>query len=125
MLFNSYEFIFLFMPAAVAGFALLSSKHYKAALLWLTVVSLVFYAYWDWRSIWILIASMVFNFACSLFIGRSADPASRRWLVFGIAGNLGWLGIFKYAGIAVQATNDIAGTHFAVPEIILPLGISF
>jgi len=36
MLFNSYEFIFVFMPVAVAGFAWLSSKHHKAALLWLT-----------------------------------------------------------------------------------------
>ena len=50
---------------------------------------------------------------------------SKRCLVFGIAGNLVWLGIFKYAGFAVQAANDIAGTHFAVPEITLPLGISF
>lgn len=125
MLFNSYEFIFVFMPVAVAGFAFLSRRHHKAALLWLTIVSLVFYAWWDWHSIWILLASMVFNFVCSLAIGRSADPVSRRCLVFGIAGNLVWLGIFKYAGFAVQATNDIAGTHFAVPGITLPLGISF
>ncbi len=125
MLFNSYEFIFLFMPAAVAGFALLSSTRHKAALFWLTVASLFFYAYWDWHSLWILVASTLFNFACSLAIGRSADPVSKRWLVFGIAGNLVALGIFKYAGFAVQATNDIAGTHFAVPDITLPLGISF
>ena len=58
MLFNSYEFIFLFMPVAVAGFALLSPRHHKAALLWLTILSLFFYAYWDWRSVWILVASI-------------------------------------------------------------------
>ena len=68
MLFNSYGFIFLFMPAAVAGFALLSSTRHKVALLWLTILSLFFYAYWDWHSIWILVASTVFNFVCGLAI---------------------------------------------------------
>lgn len=125
MLFNSYEFIFLFMPVAVAGFALLSPGHHKAALLWLTVLSLFFYAYWDWRSIWILVASIVFNFAFSLTIERTTGRVSKRWLVFGITGNLLALGVFKYAGFAVQAANDIAGTHFVPPGITLPLGISF
>src|SRR5881394_1013183 len=117
MLFNSYEFIFLFVPVAVAGFALLSPRHHKAALLWLTILSLFFYAYWDWRSIWILVASIVFNFVCSLAIERSTGCVSRRCLVVGVAGNLLALGVFKYAGFAVQAANDIAGTHFAPPEI--------
>src|SRR4051794_15488113 len=56
MLFNSYEFILLFLPVAVAGFALLSRRMHQAALLWLTAASLVFYAYWDWHSVWILVA---------------------------------------------------------------------
>jgi alginate O-acetyltransferase complex protein AlgI len=97
MLFNSYEFIFVFMPAAVAGFALLCSKHHKAALLWLTAVSLSFYAYWDWHAIWILAASIVFNFACGEAIERSTGGVSKRWLVIGVVCNLFALGIFKYA----------------------------
>jgi alginate O-acetyltransferase complex protein AlgI len=125
MLFTSYEFIFLFMPVAVAGFAVLSSKHHKAALVWLIVVSLFFYAYWDWRAIWILVASIVFNFVCGLAIQRSDGVVSRSWLTFGVAGNLLALGIFKYAGFAVEIVNDVASTHFDRPEIALPLGISF
>ena len=125
MLFNSHEFIFLFMPLAVAGFALLSFGHHKAALLWLTAVSLFFYGYWDWHSIWILVSSIVFNFACSRAIERSTGSVSKRWLTFGVAGNLLALGIFKYAGFAVEIVNDIAGTHFDRPGIALPLGISF
>jgi alginate O-acetyltransferase complex protein AlgI len=125
MLFNSYEFIFLFMPAAVAGFALLFSLNHRAALVWMTMVSLFFYAYWDWHAIWILIVSIVFNFACSLAIERSTGSVSKRWLIFGVTGNLFALGVFKYAGFAVEVANDIAGTHFIRPEITLPLGISF
>lgn len=125
MLFNSYEFIFLFMPVAVAGFALLSSKNHKAALLWLTALSVFFYAYWNWHAIWVLVASIVFNFPCGLAIQRSAGTASRRWLILGVAGNLLALGVFKYAGFAVEIVNDIAGTHFDRPGITLPLGISF
>jgi len=125
MLFNSYGFIFVFMPVAVAGFAWLSSKHHTAALLWLTALSLLFYASWDWRAMWILAASMVFNFVCSLAIERSSGSVSKRWLIFGVAGNLCALGIFKYAGFATEIFNYIAGTHLDRPEISLPLGISF
>ncbi len=125
MLFNSYEFIFLFMPVAVAGFAWLSPKRHTAALLWLTALSLLFYANWDWHSLWILAASMLFNFVCSLAIERSSGSASKRWLVFGVACNLFALGVFKYAAFATEIFNGIAGTHLGRPEISLPLGISF
>src|SRR5260221_7603420 len=125
MLFNSYEFIFLFMPLAVAGFALLSFGQHRAALLWLTAMSLFFYAYWDWHSIWILVASIVFNFACSLAIERSTAGVSRRWLILGVAGNLLALGVFKYAGFAAEIVNSVAGIHLDRPGITLPLGISF
>jgi alginate O-acetyltransferase complex protein AlgI len=113
------------MPVAVAGFAWLASKHHTAALLWLTALSLLFYASWDWRAMWILAASMVSNFVCSLAIERSSGSVSKRWLIFGVAGNLCALGIFKYAGFATEIFNDIAGTHLDRPEIRLPLAISF
>jgi alginate O-acetyltransferase complex protein AlgI len=125
MLFNSYEFIFVFMPVTVAGFALLSVGHHRAALLWLTAASLSFYAWWDWHSLWILVTSMAFNFAFSLAIGRSSGNLRTRWLASGIAGNLLALGIFKYSDFAVDIVNEVAGAHFDRPGIVLPLGISF
>jgi alginate O-acetyltransferase complex protein AlgI len=117
MLFNSCEFIFLFMPVAMAGFAVLHPRNHRAALVWLTILSLFFYAYWNWHAIWILVASVAFNFACGLAIRRSAGSVSRRRLILGVAGNLLALGIFKYAGFAAEIVNDIAGTHFVRPEI--------
>jgi D-alanyl-lipoteichoic acid acyltransferase DltB (MBOAT superfamily) len=125
MLFNSYEFVFLFMPTVLAGFALLSPAHHRAALAWLTVASFFFYAWWDWREIWLLVASIVFNFICGLAIQRTGRHFAQAWLCFGIAGNLCALGFFKYAGFAVEIVNDLAGTKFDRPEIALPLGISF
>jgi D-alanyl-lipoteichoic acid acyltransferase DltB (MBOAT superfamily) len=125
MLFNSYEFIFLFMPVAIAGFAWLSATRHAAALLWLTALSLLFYANWDWHSLWILAASIILNFASSLAIDRSSGFVSKCWLIFGVACNLFALGIFKYAAFATEIFNGIAGTHLDRPEISLPLGISF
>ena len=126
MLFNSYEFIFLFMPVAVAGFALLSfeASQVRAALahrriaVFLCLLGLA-------RDLRFLSRRSVFNFACSLAIERSTGSVSKRWLVLGVAGNLLALGVFKYAGFAVEIVNDIAGTHLDRPEITLPLGISF
>src|SRR5205085_4202086 len=100
MLFNSYEFIFLFMPVAIASFAWLSPTRHAAALLWLTALSLLFYANWDWHSLWILASSIILNFACSLAIERSSGLTSKRWLIFGVACNLLTLGIFKYIAFA-------------------------
>src|SRR5690348_12241405 len=110
MLFNSYEFIFLFMPVVVAGFAWLSPTRHAAALLWLTALSLLFYANWDWQSLWILASSIILNFACSLAIDRSSGLASKRWLIVGVTGNLLALGVFKYAAFAAEIVNGIAGT---------------
>ena len=124
MLFNSYGFIFVFMPVAVAGFAWLAETPYGGAALAHRSVAAVLCQLGLARDV-ILAASMVFNFVCSLAIERSSGSVSKRWLIFGVAGNLCALGIFKYAGFATEIFNDIAGTHRDRPEIRLPLAISF
>ena len=99
MLFNSLEFIYLFLPITLVGFAALSRiTAGNAAILWLVAASLFFYGWWDLRFVPLLAGSVVFNFLiANQLLGRTGDHHLRQaLLVIGIAGNLGLLGWFKY-----------------------------
>lgn len=125
MLFNSYDFIFLYLPVVVIVYFYLGQKHSpKWASAWMVLVSLFFYGYWDWRYVPLLLASMGFNY----FVGQKIESAASRrlWLYFGVLTDLALLGYFKYAAFFLKTVNDVAGTMvFDVPHIVLPLGISF
>lgn len=128
MLFNSYEFLFLFLPLSLLGFFLLGHQHRQlAAIIWLAMVSLFFYAWWSPVYLGLLLASIVFNYLLGRRLGRSAVqvPTDRPTLIFGIVSNLLLLGYYKYAGFFVSNINLLNGTQWSLGEIILPLGISF
>lgn len=129
MLFNSHVFIFAFLPVAVTGWWML--RRQDARLIWLTLMSYLFYAYWDWRFVSLMLVSTVIDYTAGLGISRSDVPSVRkRWLVASLVANLGLLGFFKYSGFflaSVAAVCRAAGLDWAVPtlSIILPAGISF
>jgi alginate O-acetyltransferase complex protein AlgI len=128
VLFNSYVFIFAFLPLVWLGYAAaLRHGSYKIAKLWLLLASYVFYAYWNPVYVILLAASVVFNFSIGSWIGRCprSSYSGRVLLVLGIAANLGLIIFYKYAGFLIQTTNAVAGLDYIVPQIILPLGISF
>ena len=83
MLFNSFEFIFLFLPVTFAGFFFFGKYAHKSyAALWLVLASFFFYGYWDYHYVPLLFASISFNY----FVGKKIEPAkSKKWLIFGIA----------------------------------------
>lgn len=127
MLFNSLEFLLLFLPVAFAGFFLLASVrpwgHWLAAA-WLSAASIFFYGWWDPRNVLLLCGSILFNY----LLGRAQARRMERpvWLLWlAVGGNLGLLGAYKYAGFAAASINALAGTALPVPDIVLPLGISF
>ena len=124
MLFNSFEFIFLFLPVTFAGFFLLGKYAKKSyATLWLVVASFSFYGYWDFHYVPLLFSSIVFNY---LVGGKIERKKSKRWLFLGIIINVLLLGYFKYTDFFLGTLNDIYGEdYFDLPHIILPLGISF
>ncbi|MBL0121232.1 MAG: MBOAT family protein [Betaproteobacteria bacterium] len=123
MLFNSYGYLFAFLPLALAGyFALRRSSN--IALAWLVAMSLFFYAWWNPWHLPVVLGSMAFNF----WVGRRIMASSKnknRLLWLGIAGNLLLLAAFKYTHFALGLVADVSGWTFAVPQIALPLGISF
>jgi len=123
VLFNSYEFIFLFLPITFFGFfwlGRLPQKHY--ATFWLVLASFVFYGYWDYRYVPLLFASILFNY----LVGQRIEQThAKSWLIFGIVINVILLGYFKYTDFFLTTANDVVGTSFDLPHIVLPLGISF
>lgn len=124
MLFNSYAFIFIFLPIVIAVFGALRffGNRYTAlpaaslASIWLVLSSLFFYGWWNPVYVFLLLASVGVNFTIGMRLSRS--PA-RNLLIFGILINLGLLAYFKYTGFFAH----IAGLY--LPDIILPLAISF
>jgi len=130
MLFNSGEFLFVFLPAALFGFYLLGTVSRTSAIRWLILVSLVFYAWWRPVNVLIIAPSIVINFALArIFLrlneGEASCRASRTLLFLGIAFNVVFLGIFKYTDFIYGAINDVFSANLVLTHIILPLGISF
>lgn len=118
MIFSSLSFLLVFLPAVYLAFLLLRSLRLEQAVTALLVVaSLVFYAFWDWRYLGLLLASMAGNY----WLGQQlARQRQRRWLALAVTANLLLLGYFKYAAFLLGFL-PAAGEW----QIVLPLAISF
>lgn len=128
MLFNSYAFIFAFLPVVFFGFYQIGRYSHRLASLWLASASLFFYGWWDVRFVSLLLASIVFNYSAGYLIAKQSTRISlppRLLLISALTVNLLLLGYFKYANFFVENFNSLAGTQFAIETILLPLGISF
>lgn len=127
MLFTQIEFLFLFLPATLAGYFVLARfvEAPAARLSWLALASLVFYGYWDLHFVPIILVSIVFNYAMGLLIARQKD-AARGWLfATAIAANLGALAFYKYTNFGIQIFGALTHHKYPALSIVLPLGISF
>lgn len=125
MLFNSFTFLFLFLPVTVIGyFAIARVSHVKAAI-WLAAASLVFYGGWSLAYIPLLLGSILFNYWIGQKIGAATGVARKRWLTIAIGADLALLGYFKYADFFISGVNSVAATELPALNIVLPIGISF
>lgn len=129
MLFNSYIFLFAFLPVALAGWWLL--KRDGERFLFLTLMSYVFYGWWDWRFIPLMILSTTADFVAGARIAATEDEKVRRlWLTASLSFNLAILAFFKYYGFFADSVN-VAASRFGISpvvpvvQILLPIGISF
>ncbi|MES2878575.1 MAG: MBOAT family protein [Pseudomonadota bacterium] len=128
MLFNSAEFLFLFLPVLLIIFFQLGRYSHRLAATWLTAGSLFFYAWWNPAYVGLLLASIVFNYMVGYALARGHDVGSsrrKRLLVLGVSGDLLLLGYYKYANFFIDSLNGTVGTSYSLASIILPLGISF
>lgn len=127
MLFNSYPFIFVFMPVVLLGYQLAAHFHRRAVMAWLAIASMAFYAYWRPVFLFLLAASVLFNYSLArLITDRRISGRPTRWLLWvGVAGNLAALCYCKYL---FPLLNWIAHSFHGTGHwggVLLPLGISF
>lgn len=131
MLFNSYEFIFLFLPVTVIVYYLLNRMRLTlASNAWLLFASLFFYCWWDIRYLPLLLGSILFNYTIGNLLvdydfNRKNVISRKSIFIAGLVGNLVLLGVFKYTDFMISNVNALTGTRFELLKIILPLGISF
>ncbi|MEC4748358.1 MBOAT family protein [Methylomicrobium sp. Wu6] len=129
MLFNSYIFLFLFLPIAAIGFFQLGKYSRTLAGLWLFAVSVFFYGWWNPAYVGLLLGSIVFNYGVGVALAREhvgARVERAKWILWiGVAANLCLLGYYKYANFFIENINLAMGINWQPETIVLPLGISF
>lgn len=125
MLFNSPEFLFVFLPLVVAGFYFL--RRFQSLNLlasWLLTASMVFYGYWYPQYLPLIAGAILFNYGAGLLIER-ADRWRKLWFIIGISANLAGLFYFKYTVFVLDSLNMVVDTGVHWESLALPLGISF
>ena len=124
MVFSSLEFIFMFLPAFMAVYALVP-KSCKNLVIF--AGSIVFYSFGVLERpiyIFLFLLTILFNFIIGEFI-ESFRKAAKLWLILGIVFNFWWLIFFKYTGFIFGNINTVFRTDLPLKDIILPIGISF
>ncbi|MFM2053988.1 MAG: hypothetical protein RL456_2025 [Pseudomonadota bacterium] len=132
MLFNSAEFLLLFLPVVLIIYHLLPHRPQNV---FLVIASCVFYASWDWRFLLPLLFTTALDYRISVLLAAATargepEPVRRRLMLVSVVANLGLLGFFKYSNFFVQSAADLAGRlgmDVSVPvlDVILPVAISF
>lgn len=129
MLFNSYVFIFLFLPITLLiYFGLNKWKLIRASILWLIFVSLVYYGWWNPKYVLLIVGSILFNYTIGTWLKRNRDTdrvKRKSVLIIGIFGDLLLLGYFKYANFFISNFNSFSNSQVPLFHITLPVGISF
>ena len=127
MLFNSYIYIFVFLPITfIIYFYLIKKRLIILSKTFLIFSSLFFYAYWNIMYLPLILISMLFNYS----IGNSFSEIKKQRikkiiLVFGISINLILLGYFKYSDFFIENINNLFHVHLSLLNLALPLAISF
>jgi D-alanyl-lipoteichoic acid acyltransferase DltB (MBOAT superfamily) len=125
MLFNSYLFLLIFLPLALAGYYALGQVRRSLAAGWLCLASLVFYGWWNPHYVALLALSIGVNYLLSQMLLHTGPRWQSALLAAGISANLGLLFYYKYL-VALLGFLARAGlVAHEMDALILPLGISF
>ena len=123
MLFNSYEFLLVFLPLTFfIYFYLNSKKQITLSKIFLVIASLVFYSWWNVVYLPLILGSMIFNFYVGQFLGKKR---TKQMLTFGIIGNVALLGYFKYTDFFIENFNWALNKDVELLHLALPLAISY
>jgi len=129
LLFNSYQFIFLFLPITFFIYFYLNKKHLtEASKAFMVLASLFFYSWWNIKYLPLILISMLINYS----VGRELSTPKRlkkiskkKLLTFGIVFNLALLGYYKYMDFFISNVNFLLHSNIKLLHLALPLAISF
>ena len=127
MVFSSYIFLLVFLPAVLIGFyALRARGAFGASVTFLLAASFVFYAYWSVPHLAVLLASIAANYVLGRIAASDhAKPTRRAATTAGIVGNLSLIFVFKYLDFAGTNLAALTGGDWKLLNFLLPIGISF
>lgn len=124
MIFNSFQYIFLYLPLMVITYFCLGKfLKGKLSIIFLTFGSLIFYGYWEPKFLLLLAFSILINYLFFLLLKNCSKQ--KQVLFLSILINLILLFYFKYFIFVIEISNQLLETKINAPSIILPLGISF
>ncbi len=126
MLFNSYTYIFFFLPLVFFIYFFLNKKRLVIASKgFLVFASLFFYSWWNISYLPLILISMIFNYIIGKNINKNKKIGNKLVLTIGIIANLSLLGYYKYSDFFLDNINTIFHTHYPLLHLTLPLAISF
>jgi|SRR4051794_10776510 len=128
MLFVEFRFFWFFIAVFAVYWTLRDNRSRK---MWLLFVSYIFYAAWNWKFVFLLIASSLLDYFVGTMLARTSDPPGRRaWLILSLTANLGTIAFFKYCNFFIESAATLlawlglpASLHTL--HIIIPVGVSF
>ena len=124
MVFADLFFIYFFLPLCLICYFLTRKTQIRNCVL--IAFSLVFYAWGEPVWVCMLIGYSLLNYLTGLIIEKfRGKPGSKAALAFSLMVDIGVLGVFKYSGFIAENINALLGTAIKIPEIALPIGISF
>lgn len=121
MVFSTIIFLCAFLPITIIGYYLMPGRGKNIFLL---LCSLFFYAWGEPVYVFVMLASIICNYAFGMALYRFRNRR-KLWLMAAVAVNLGILCVFKYTGFIVENAGRIFPGLLKIPEIALPIGISF
>ena len=131
MLFNSFEFIFIFLPITLVVFYWLGRKtkniKQQLPILWLILASLIFYGRWNPFNLPLIIGSISINYYLGYLLGNLSNKVilKKAILGVGIVFNLGLICYFKYSYFIANNINQFLENDLDWPSLVIPLAISF
>ena len=128
MLFNTYHFIFAFLPVTLLVFFALGSRgKMDLAMGWLVLASLFFYGFWNLAYVGLIVLSLLANFGFGQALIKEGTPEGKRKALLCLSAglNIGLLVYYKYANFFVDNLNRLAVSNIHLERIVLPLAISF
>ena len=120
MVFSSLVFLCLFLPVVLILHTVVPNRKFQNGLL--LVASLLFYAYGEPVYVFLMLISALCNYGFAWLLDKYQKKV---FLVLAVVVNLGLLGVFKYTGFLLSNLNAVLGLNLPIPQISLPIGISF